>query len=102
VRLALDMDWARANLVDAGVENVTAVRVPLASLAAWVEVRKRLAEVSTVVNAEIISLARDQARLALHHLGDTQRLRTALAQQDLVLSAGSADALELRLSAPLN
>jgi hypothetical protein len=94
--MALDTQWARGNLVDAGVENVTQVRVPLASLANWIEVRKRLAEVSTVVNAEVMTLSRDQARLDLHHLGDTQRLRVALAQQSLLLGTDGA-VLELRL-----
>lgn len=104
VRLALDLDWARANLVDAGIETVTAVRVPLGSLATWVEVRKRLAEVPTVIQADVLTLSRDQARIDLRHLGDAQRLRTALAQQNLVLgspardsAAREPDVLELRL-----
>ena len=98
VRMALDLDWARANLVDAGIENVTQVRVPLGSLATWVEVRRRLAEVPTVVQADVLALSRDQARLDLRHLGDAQRLRTALAQQKLMLgTSATPGVLELRL-----
>jgi hypothetical protein len=97
----LEQDWARANLVDAGVQGVIAVRVPIDQLDGFIELRRRLAAVSTVTAARLMSLSRGEALLELHHLGEAQKLRTALAQQNLALNPRRGDAAvpwELRLN----
>lgn len=82
----LEQDWVQANLVETGHENRLAVTVPLSGLQDWAETRRRLGGVPTITHVRIVSLARDRAELELTCLGDTARLRTALAQQDLILT----------------
>ncbi|ACI98953.1 DUF2066 domain-containing protein [Rhodospirillum centenum] len=82
----LEQAWVQANLVETGHENRLAVTVPLSGLQDWAETRRRLGGVPTITHVRIVSLARDRAELELTCLGDTARLRTALAQQDLLLT----------------
>lgn len=86
VAAALEQNWIRANLLETGNESVLSVRVPLSSLKEWMETRSRLAQVPTVTRTRLIELSRDQADIELYYLGDSNGLRTALAQRDLLLS----------------
>lgn len=86
VSAALDESWRRDNVAASGPEQSTIVRVPLSRLDDWVETRKRLTGVQAVTRADVVSLSRSEAVVALTHRGDTERLRQALARRDLGLS----------------
>jgi hypothetical protein len=81
--------WKKDNLLRFGQEATLAVVVPIGSLADWVAVRDRLAEIAAVRRSDLVSLSRQEAHLELHYVGDPAQLRLALAQRDLVLAEGT-------------
>ncbi len=83
---ALEQSWIAANLLETGQQNRLTVEVPFAGMEEWAETRRRLSAVPTVTRARIVSLSRSTAELDITFLGDPARLRTALAQRDLVLT----------------
>lgn len=78
-------EWKQENLVSSTVEQHLDVAVPLTSLEEWVELRRRLADVTVVRRADLLSLSRDEARLDLVFIGDQAQLSRALARRSLVL-----------------
>jgi hypothetical protein len=81
----LQDQWKQENLVSSTVEQRLAVVAPLGSLEAWVDLRRRLGDVSTIRRTDLLELSREQARLDLVYLGDQAQLTRALAQRDLAL-----------------
>jgi hypothetical protein len=83
----LEEDWKRNNAAPASrEERRLRVSVPIGRLDDLVQTRQRLSSVPSVTGVEVKSLNRNQAEMVLAYTGDTDRLRTALAQRDLVLS----------------
>ena len=82
----LEERWTAANMVIAGEESSVTLRVPFTSQRDWLDTRKRLAAVPTVTQMRLLSLGRDAAEVDLRYVGDMERLRSALAQQDLSLT----------------
>lgn len=78
-------EWKQENLVSSTVEQHLDVAVPLTSLEEWIELRRRLAEVTVVRRADLLSLSREEARLDLVFIGDQGQLSRALARRSLVL-----------------
>jgi len=77
------------------------VRVPSGELKRYVEVRDRLAQLPVIERSELLSLDRQQARIAIHYFGTPDQLRTALAQRDLSLAGQDPDwVLEPRVATP--
>jgi hypothetical protein len=72
------------------------VVVPIKSAADWAAVRERLAKVPVVRGTEVELMGTTEVRLRLKIRADDTLLRVALAQQDLVLTAGKPYAV-LRL-----
>ena len=66
-----------------------AVVVPIESMEDWLKIRRRLDQVPIVRKVETLSLARNEARIALHFLGGADQLKLALAQSDLTLYQGA-------------
>ncbi|HYH21038.1 MAG TPA: DUF2066 domain-containing protein [Azospirillum sp.] len=85
----LDEMWKRENTVSSGPEQTFTVSMPLTRIEDWVEARRRLSGVNGVTRADILSLSRSEAIVALTVRGDVQRLQQALARRDLALSAAS-------------
>jgi len=85
VALRLQDAWKQQNLVTAGVEKTLTVRAPVASLAEWTELRRRLAGAASLRRHDVISLSRLEGRLSLVYVGDEMQLARALAQRDLAL-----------------
>jgi hypothetical protein len=85
VRKAIEESWKRDNVLRFDRPQTVTVRVPIASLADWVEVRKRLAGVAFISRTEIVSLSREAAVLSLTFPGDEEQLAAALVQRDLAL-----------------
>jgi hypothetical protein len=77
--------WKRENLLSLGRASVASVSVPIAKLADWLAVRKKLGEVSVVRRTEIILMSKAEVRFALHFIGEVDQLALALGQVDLQL-----------------
>lgn len=81
----IENTWKRENLMQFGQRSVIAVTVPIKGLADWIEVQKRLSGVAVVRSAELVLMSRDEVRVNLHYLGETEQLALALRQADLNL-----------------
>lgn len=81
----LQDEWKRENLVSSTVEQRLDVVAPFASLEEWIDLRRRLGDVSMIRRADLLELARDGARIDLVFVGDQAQLIRALAQRDLAL-----------------
>jgi hypothetical protein len=73
---------------NAAAASLSAV-VPIAALADWVTVRRRLGSLSVIRDVNLLSLNNRQARITIHYFGNPEALKTSLAGVDLALS-GSA------------
>ena len=97
-----DDDWRAETIVAPGAEASLLLTTNFADVREWVEMRRRIAGVPLVSRANILSLTRTAAELELHYRGDTDRLRSALAQRRLQLDprAGGAWTLSLAGAGP--
>src|SRR5690606_10413087 len=77
--------WKQANLVSSTVEQRLAVVAPIAGLEDWVDLRRRLVDVSTLRRTDLLRLSRSEARLDLVFVGSREQLASALAQRALAL-----------------
>lgn len=82
--------WKQNNLLNFGSKQTILVRVPIARLDDWLQVRRRLGQVSSVLTATPVLVKRGEAKLSLTYLGDEAQLIRALSQQDLVLRQAQA------------
>jgi len=85
VRAGVENSWKRDNVLRFDKPQSLTVTVPIAALADWVEVRKRLAAVAALSQTEIVSLSRTAVVLSLTFPGDQEQLAAALVQRDLAL-----------------
>jgi hypothetical protein len=72
-------------------EASLAATVPIASLGDWVAMRQRLAAVPGIRKIDLLSLSRQQARIAIKYVGNPDQLRSSLAQADLGLDGADPD-----------
>ncbi len=92
----IEEGWKRDNMRRFGQTGQMTVAVPIDQLDQLVEIERRLAAAAAVEKAELVSLSRRAAQMRLTFSGDSEQLRIALAQRDLVLSPGPVSP-ELRL-----
>jgi hypothetical protein len=85
----LEERWTAATQITAGALSDLKLTARFTDQTGWLSIRKRLAGISTITQTNITSLSRTGAVLDLRHAGDISQLRTALAQQDLVLEDGA-------------
>lgn len=85
VRAGVEDAWKRDTVQRFDKQQSLTITVPIAGLADWIEVKRRLASVSFVRRSDIKSLSRDTVVLAVSFLGDEEQLAAALAQRDLAL-----------------
>jgi len=78
--------WKRDNLLRFGQLAVLPTVLQIASLAEWIEAKRRLAQMAVIDRIDLILLSRNEVRLNIHFLGDVEQLRLALAQSDIALS----------------
>ena len=86
-RKMLQNDWKSKTLTDASQTNKLKVRVAFASAQEWVEMQKMLNHVQGVNEVQLISLTPAAALVELRFSGTEERLRLALAQSDMTLTA---------------
>jgi hypothetical protein len=65
-----------------------AVTVPITSLGDWVQVRNRLASVSSIRKIDLLSLSRQEARIEVKYVGGQDQLKSSLAEVSLDLDGG--------------
>lgn len=65
-----------------------AVTVPITSLGEWLQVRNRLASVSSIRKIDLLSLSRQEARIEVKYVGSPDQLKSSLAAVDLDLGGG--------------
>jgi hypothetical protein len=78
--------WKSRNLVAAGPQRTLAVTVPIVALNDWVEIRRRLAGITSVRRSEVLYVSRKEAKLSIDYLGDEAQLRRALGERDLEMA----------------
>ncbi len=86
-RMAADIQeaWKRRHLLRFDGARRLLAAAPLAGLAHWVEIRRRLARIPAIGETRLLSLSRARAVLALSHYGAQDRLSEALARQRMTL-----------------
>ena len=62
------------------------VTIPVASLAEWLEVKRRLDDVASVVGSDLAYMTRESVDLMITYVGSENQLSRALARKDLVLT----------------
>ncbi|MEK9725340.1 MAG: DUF2066 domain-containing protein, partial [Rhodospirillaceae bacterium] len=85
VAMRLEEDWKIENLLVHDGQGVSAVTVPISSLKDWLDVKRRLGNVSVVRRLDLVLLSLDEVRINLHYVGAPEQLQTALGQADLAL-----------------
>lgn len=78
--------WKQQNLVSSTVEQTVAVAVPIADYSGWLDVRRRLAQITTIRRVDVRSLRLDVARVEIVYVGDLAQLEQALATRSLALA----------------
>ena len=86
---AVEDAWVEANLLRFDQAQQLALRVPVTSLAEWLDVRQRLQRVAVVTDLQLRSLSRESALVDLTYFGELGQLQDALVQRDLVLEPTS-------------
>lgn len=64
------------------------VVVPITSLGEWIQVRNRLASVSSIRKVDLLSLSRQEARIDIKYIGSPDQLKSSLADVNLELGGG--------------
>ena len=64
------------------------ISVPITSLGEWLQVRNRLASVASIRKVDLLSLSRQEAKIAVKYIGDQDQLKSRLAEVDLELAGG--------------
>ena len=91
VALQVDDDWKEKNLIRFDKQNSLITQIALTNLRQWVEVRRRLQGIAFLQGWQLVAMSRSGAEVRLTYYGDSDQLRTALAQRDLVLEQGAVD-----------
>lgn len=91
-------DWKVANQLSFDEQRMLSAVVPVTELSDWLEVKKRLSDIASIVGTELVYLTRQYAQVDISFIGDEDRLSRALAQNDLTLSRSALSGWELRLS----
>ena len=65
-----------------------AVTIPITSLGEWLQVRDRLASVSSIRKVDLLSLNRQEAKIEVKYVGSQDQLKSSLAEVDLELGGG--------------
>jgi len=84
---AIDVGYKQANQLQFDHAESLATLVPLSSIEEWLTVRERLSHVPQVRSTEVVSLSRVEAALVLHVVGDSERVKAALANAGLALDS---------------
>ena len=90
--------WKRASRLRFESQGQLFVQVPISSLGAWVEVKRRLEKVPAIEKSTLVYLSTESAQLQLTYFGDVDQLTRSLAQNDLQLTEATGGPRQLILS----
>lgn len=79
--------WKKQTVVRAEQDSRLKVRVPFTTLQEWAETQQKLRRVQGISTMKLLSLTQNEAYVELLFKGNEQRLRLALAQADMTLTA---------------
>jgi hypothetical protein len=65
--------------------------VPISSLGDWIEMRQRLAAVPAIHQIDLLSLSRQQAKIALKYVGSPDQLKSDLAEAEIDLDGADPE-----------
>ena len=91
VAVEIEDTWKLNNLLRFGRAAVMAITVPIRGLDDWLKVRKRLGGVAVIDRTDLVLLSRDEVRVNLHYIGESDQLAVALEQADLFLTQDGHD-----------
>ena len=78
--------WKAEVATQGGATSLLRAAIPVANLDEWVRVRRRLAEIASVRQLDLLVLGRGGAIVEIRHEGALEALRTALALRDMSLA----------------
>jgi hypothetical protein len=94
--------WKADNLLRFAEQTRLMVTVPVSTLAEWLEVKRRLEDVASVVGSDLAYMTRDSVDLMITYVGSEDQLTRALARKDLMLTQSQSQGWwELSLNAVL-
>jgi len=85
----LEREWKAANLVAMDRLARLPVTVPLGSLEAWADIRRRLDQVGAIRGIDVETFSQERAELVFNHIGNVDQLQRALEGRGLQLSEGA-------------
>lgn len=88
IALQVEDDWKQENLLRFDKLNNLIADISLTELRQWVEMRERLRRIAYLQGWQLVSVTRRNASVKLTYYGDSEQLRVALAQRDIVLEQG--------------
>lgn len=91
VHAHLQREWKSQIVSDPSAKGEITVYVTLGDLRDWVRTRDRLERIKAIQALDLLSLSRDEAKLALRFRGGEERLRLALSQHDINLGPPRLD-----------
>ena len=91
IAVEIEDTWKLNNLLRFGRAAVMAITVPIRGLGDWLKVRKRLGGVAVIERTDLVLLSRDEVRVNLHYIGESDQLAVALEQADLFLTEDGHD-----------
>ena len=78
--------WKQRNLVSSTVQQTVAVSVPITDYRGWLDIRQRLAQITTIQRVDVRSLRTDLAHVDIVYVGDFTQLTQALATRSLAVA----------------
>lgn len=85
----LRKDWKSKTVVSNTSENTVEARVQFRSMGEWIETQRALKQVQGVQSINVLTLTPQKADLSIVFRGSESRLRLALAQANIILTAPS-------------
>lgn len=85
---ALQKDWKRKTLASAAQSQLFYVRVPLANVKQWVQVRQALTNISGLDDLSVLSMKKVEVRLSFKYRGDIKHLRDDVSRASMSLGQG--------------
>ncbi len=98
VMASVQADWKALNHLSFDQQRMLSALVPVTELSDWLEVKRRLEAISSVIDMNLVYLTRQYAQVDISFIGDEAGLSRSLARQDLSLSRSALEGWELRLS----
>jgi len=86
IRTGFEEEWKNETILSFDRQERISLNIPLANLRQWVDIRHKLSQVAEIKSVELATITRTDAQAVVQYFGDTEKLRVALSQRDLVLS----------------